>query len=51
MEFDEVRALRRHVGAVLPGAAVRYADSPLELLRGTIKLRWDAMDAWFEEDE
>ena len=32
-------------------AAVRYEDSPLELLRGTVKLRWQAMDAWFEEDE
>jgi len=32
-------------------AAVRYEDSPIEELRGTIKLRWDAMEAWFEEDE
>ncbi|HWX75567.1 MAG TPA: DUF427 domain-containing protein [Solirubrobacteraceae bacterium] len=38
-------------GREAPGAAVRYEDSPLELLRGTIKLRWDAIDAWFEEDE
>lgn len=32
-------------------AAVRYEDSPIELLRGTIKLQWQAMDGWFEEDE
>jgi uncharacterized protein (DUF427 family) len=34
-----------------PGAAVRYADSPLENLRDHVKLDWAAMDAWFEEDE
>jgi uncharacterized protein (DUF427 family) len=33
------------------GAAVRFVDSPIELLRDTIKLKWQAMDAWFEEDE
>jgi uncharacterized protein (DUF427 family) len=33
------------------GAAVAYEDSPIEALRSTIKLRWDAMDSWFEEDE
>src|SRR5438132_4406127 len=33
------------------GAAVRYEDSPLEQLRGTIRLDWRALDAWFEEDE
>jgi uncharacterized protein (DUF427 family) len=30
---------------------VTYPDSPIEELRGTVKLEWDAMDAWFEEDE
>jgi uncharacterized protein (DUF427 family) len=34
-----------------PGAAVRYRDSPLEELRDAIRLEWDAIDAWFEEDE
>ena len=34
-----------------PGAALHYVDSPLEALRDTIRLDWDAMDAWFEEDE
>jgi uncharacterized protein (DUF427 family) len=33
------------------GAALRYEDSPIEELRGLIRLQWDAMDAWFEEDE
>ena len=33
------------------GAAVRYEDSPIEELRDLIRLDWDAMDAWFEEDE
>jgi uncharacterized protein (DUF427 family) len=34
-----------------PGAALRYEESPLEELRGAIRLEWGAMDAWFEEDE
>jgi uncharacterized protein (DUF427 family) len=34
-----------------PSAAVRYADSPIEELRDLIRFEWDAMDAWFEEDE
>jgi len=33
------------------GAALRYEDSPIEELRDLIRLEWDAMDAWFEEDE
>ncbi len=33
------------------GAALRYADSPIEELRGTVRFEWRAMDAWFEEDE
>jgi uncharacterized protein (DUF427 family) len=31
-------------------AAIRYQDSPIEELRELIRLEWDAMDAWFEED-
>jgi uncharacterized protein (DUF427 family) len=38
-------------GSVAPGAALRYEESPLEELRDAIRLDWDAMDAWFEEDE
>src|SRR4029450_2498395 len=50
----------RGEGAVLPvrtgtteaaGAAVRYADSPIEDLRDQVRLDWGAMDAWFQEDE
>jgi uncharacterized protein (DUF427 family) len=33
------------------GAAVRYDDSPFEELRDAVRLDWNAMDAWFEEDE
>jgi uncharacterized protein (DUF427 family) len=34
-----------------PHAAIRYEDSPIEELRALARLDWDAMDAWFEEDE
>ncbi|HEY2706068.1 MAG TPA: DUF427 domain-containing protein [Candidatus Dormibacteraeota bacterium] len=37
--------------AIAPGAARRYPDSPLEPLRDTVRLEWDAMDEWLEEDE
>jgi uncharacterized protein (DUF427 family) len=33
------------------GAAAHYEDSPIEEVRGTVRLQWDAMEAWFEEDE
>ncbi len=36
---------------VAEGAAVRHEHSPFEELRNAIRLEWDAMDAWFEEDE
>ncbi|MFG1695528.1 DUF427 domain-containing protein [Nonomuraea sp. NPDC049309] len=32
-------------------AALVYPDSPLEEIRGHVRFEWDAMDAWFEEDE
>jgi uncharacterized protein (DUF427 family) len=38
-------------GKRAPGAAWRYDDSPIEELRDLIRFDWDAMDAWFEEDE
>jgi uncharacterized protein (DUF427 family) len=41
----------RTEGHEAEGAAVRYADSPLEDLRDHVRLDWGAMDAWFEEDE
>ena len=28
-----------------------YEDSPLPELRGTVRLDWDAMESWLEEDE
>ncbi|MEU8796313.1 DUF427 domain-containing protein [Spirillospora sp. NPDC048819] len=38
-------------GAQAEGAALRYAESPVEELRDLVRLEWDAMDGWFEEDE
>jgi uncharacterized protein (DUF427 family) len=32
-------------------AALRYSESPIEELRDAIRFEWQAMDAWFEEDE
>jgi uncharacterized protein (DUF427 family) len=32
-------------------AAQEYVESPIEELRGHVRLDWDAMDSWFEEDE
>ncbi|GAA2399270.1 hypothetical protein Cme02nite_08130 [Catellatospora methionotrophica] len=32
-------------------AALRYEKSPLPELRDLVRFEWDAMDAWFEEDE
>jgi uncharacterized protein (DUF427 family) len=32
-------------------AAWSYDESPLEELRGRVRFDWNAMDAWFEEDE
>jgi uncharacterized protein (DUF427 family) len=33
------------------GAAARFDASPIVELRDAIRLDWDAMDGWFEEDE
>jgi len=38
-------------GARATAAALLYEDSPIEEIRGTVRLEWDAMEAWFEEDE
>ena len=32
-------------------AARQYPDSPFEDLRDLVRFEWDAMDAWFEEEE
>ncbi|RMI28282.1 DUF427 domain-containing protein [Nocardia stercoris] len=34
-----------------PGAALCYPDSPIPELRDQVRLDWNAMDEWFEEDE
>jgi uncharacterized protein (DUF427 family) len=36
---------------VRPSAAQVLQESPVEGLSGTARLEWDAVDAWFEEDE
>jgi uncharacterized protein (DUF427 family) len=38
-------------GKLSRGGAVRYDDDAIEQLRRTVRLQWDAMDSWFEEDE
>ncbi len=38
-------------GATATGAALRYTEPALEALRGRVRLDWQAMEAWFEEDE
>ncbi|SDQ22828.1 DUF427 domain-containing protein [Actinopolyspora saharensis] len=34
-----------------PSAAINYRDSPLTRLRELVRIDWDSMDEWFEEDE
>lgn len=38
-------------GREAPDAALRYEDSPVPELRDAVRFDWNAMDAWFEEDE
>jgi uncharacterized protein (DUF427 family) len=48
----EARTLTLKVAdRTVPRAALLYDESPFEELRDTIRLEWNAMDAWFEEDE
>ncbi len=35
---------------VIPAAARRHLDSPIEALRDLVRIRWDAIDQWLEED-
>jgi len=37
--------------ATAPEAALRYPDSPLAELRDLVRLDWDSMSEWLEEDE
>jgi uncharacterized protein (DUF427 family) len=38
-------------GKTAEDAALRYVESPIAELRDLIRLDWDSMDGWFEEDE
>lgn len=38
-------------GHIAAGAACVYPDPELDALRDHVRLVWDAMDSWFEEDE
>ncbi|MCM6772874.1 DUF427 domain-containing protein [Nocardia sp. CDC159] len=38
-------------GVTKSAAALRYPDSPIPELRDLVRLDWDQMDEWFEEDE
>jgi uncharacterized protein (DUF427 family) len=46
-ELHGIRAGQVH----RPGAARVYTDSPVAGLSGMVRLEWDALDAWFEEEE
>jgi uncharacterized protein (DUF427 family) len=46
-EVFDVKTARATAG----GAAIRFSTSPFEELREAVRFDWDAMDAWFEEDE
>jgi uncharacterized protein (DUF427 family) len=37
--------------ATAEGAARRYPQSPIEAIRDLVRIDWDAMDEWLEEDE
>jgi uncharacterized protein (DUF427 family) len=39
------------LGSRAEAAAYRHYDSPVDRLRRHVAFRWQAMDAWFEEDE
>jgi uncharacterized protein (DUF427 family) len=41
----------RAAGQTAEGAAVRHETSQFEPLRDAVWFEWNAMDAWFEEDE
>jgi uncharacterized protein (DUF427 family) len=46
-----VRVGLRGGGQERSGAGRRYVESSIEGLAGLIRFDWDALDAWFEEDE
>jgi uncharacterized protein (DUF427 family) len=46
-EVHDLRAGSEH----RPDAARLYTSSPIDGVAGTVRFEWDALDAWFEEDE
>ena len=48
---DAVHYTVKAGGKELVDAAWQYPDSPLEELRDHVRFDWNALDAWFEEDE
>jgi uncharacterized protein (DUF427 family) len=48
---DTVHYTVKAGGKELVDAAWQYSDSPLEEIRDHIRFDWQALDAWFEEDE
>src|SRR5579863_1141096 len=51
MQHSPSRGDGQVAGAGADGAALRYPDSPIESLRGLVRLDWASMSEWFEEDE
>ena len=37
-------------GSFIPNAAYRHLDSPVEELRDLVRIEWDSLDTWFEEE-
>ena len=50
-ELFDVKVTTATATATATAAARQYRDSPIELLRDAIRLDWNAMDEWLEEDE
>ena len=48
---DTVHYTVKAGGKELVDAAWQYPDSPLEEIRDHVRFDWNALDAWFEEDE
>jgi len=48
---DTVHYTVKAGGKELVDAAWQYPDSPLEEIRDHVRFDWQALDAWFEEDE
>jgi uncharacterized protein (DUF427 family) len=52
LQFGKARRHGLQTGGISrPGAARVYGDDALDGLAATVRFNWDALDAWFEEDE